>query len=152
MLSLLLIFFLSVSSYLFAKYYTAWANCLTKSLAERLSESLQPFDHILRWVHSAILTTGKEKGGNMSNKGGRMQFHGTYYSVATSLETHFEICGQISGWLVPSRDEIAPQLLNGGHGSSEETKWKWDCWSVSAEKDPFSVPKDKTIYTNKYAQ
>lgn len=34
------------------------------------------------------------------------------------LKTHFEICNQISRWLVPTGSEITPQQLNGGHGSS----------------------------------
>lgn len=40
----------------------------------------------------------------------------------TTLETNFEICSQVSRWLVPAGSEITPQLLNGGHGSSGEKK------------------------------
>lgn len=35
--------------------------------------------------------------------------------------THFEICGECSGWCVSSGDEVASQLLDGGHGRPEDT-------------------------------
>lgn len=38
------------------------------------------------------------------------------------METHFEICGQVSRRLVPTGGEIDPQLLNGVHGSSDKKK------------------------------
>ena len=42
------------------------------------------------------------------------------------LETYFEIRSQVSWRLVPTRGEITPQLLNGGHCSSDETTQQSD--------------------------
>ncbi|KAG7223262.1 hypothetical protein INR49_015618, partial [Caranx melampygus] len=47
-------------SYLLAEYDTAWADCQTKSLAERLFKCLQTLQNVLCWVHGAILTSEKE--------------------------------------------------------------------------------------------
>lgn len=60
----MLIVFLSVSSYLHAKYCTPRADCLTEPLAVHVSEGFQALQHVLRGVHGAILITGRKETGN----------------------------------------------------------------------------------------